>query len=108
MTSILNIICERDADDTGSGKPAVYSCTLQVVDTAYIGSSGTWTTAGPSPTKIFSTRSGVWLKVGNDASLNSDDGDLTKRIVMEGVDLASGFLKGDGLFGGFVVRWRRS
>ena len=107
MSTTRHYICERDVDDPNPGKPAVYSCTLELVDDGLIFSSGAWKTAGPSPEKLFETRSGKWQKSGPHASLNATDGNLAKRIIMENIDDASGKLTGNGLFGGFVVFWKK-
>jgi hypothetical protein len=94
-------------NDSGEG-PANYSCTLQLVDSAILGSSGTWKAAGPSPTKIFVAQSGKWAKIPGQVTLDSTSGVQGERVIMENPDEKSGVLKGDGLVGGYIVKWTKT
>ena len=103
---MINFVCTR-TNDSGSG-PANYACTLQLVEDAWIGSSGTWKLGGTSPTKIFVAQSGKWAKVPGQITLDSDGGAVKDRMIMQPPDADSGVLKGNGLVGGHIVRWTKT
>lgn len=106
MATIINFVCTRANDSDRS--PANYACTLQLTDDAILGSSGTWKSGGPSPTKIFVAQSGNWVKTVGQITLDSTSGAIGERVIMQNPDAHSGVLKGDGLVGGHIVNWTRS
>lgn len=106
MPDISRYTCSRP-NDTG-GVPANYTCTLELVDDAWIGSSGTWKAQGTSPTKIFVVQSGKWVLSTGQITLDSNSGVQSERVLMRNANAASGTLMGDGLVGGHVVTWTRT
>lgn len=106
MSKVINFVCSRANE--GGDNPTNYSCTLALTDTAIFESSGTWKLGGPSPTKIFVAQSGNWAKTAGQVTLDSINGNLCERVVMQNPDADSGLLKGDGLVGGNIVYWTKT
>jgi hypothetical protein len=106
MATVINFACVR-ANDSG-GSPASYACTLQLTDDAILGSSGTWKVGGASPKKVFVAQSGNWVKTSGQITLNSTNGSISERVIMQNPEAPTGTLKGDGLVGGHIVNWTRT
>lgn len=108
MTTKHMYVCTRDNENPKPGEPSVFACTLTLTDTGTFWSSGTWETSGVDPDRLFSSRGGEWTAAANVVTLEGIVGRARTNIQMKDFNEEEGWLQGDGLVGGYHVRWKKT